>query len=177
MTAFDRAWEVVKANPVWYSVHFTPRTEQEVERIWELQEDLAGRGITFDTGGMVAVGAGRNWELDHSLKGATPDQVLQIVNQSGLKYEVEARHEETAVEGLNETWLRNNPQYDTEAMLNIQQQPPQPEEWDPTVVDVMPCPQCGAEAYIIREEEGNPERDSVACNECGYTDMEWGQGR
>ena len=45
-------------------------------RLREVEDRLHAKGISFDTGSGFGM---RDWELDWSLKGATPDEVLQFL--------------------------------------------------------------------------------------------------
>jgi len=51
----------------------------------QLMDDLSDRGIYFDTGGGDE---GFDWELDWSLEGATPEQILAILDERSIPYSI-----------------------------------------------------------------------------------------
>ena len=72
---FDSAWKVAKA-PIYHSVNTDTSDPEVADKLFRLRDELMAEGITFDAGGMV--GGGRDWELDWSLQGATPDEVIEV---------------------------------------------------------------------------------------------------
>jgi len=87
MTAFDTAWGLFKADEwVYYDVHITPINQDEDFAIWQLKAQLEERGIVFDSGGGLG---GYNWHLDYSLRGATPNQVLRALKNTGVSHKIE----------------------------------------------------------------------------------------
>ena len=67
----------------WVSVNipFTRSVGEDV--LINIEEALEEKGITFDTGTDFK---SRDWELDFSLKGATPPEVMKILKDEGIKF-------------------------------------------------------------------------------------------
>ena len=55
------------------------------EALEQLLDDLSDQGIYFDTG---AGDHGYDWELDWSLSGATPEEILAILDKQDIKYTI-----------------------------------------------------------------------------------------
>ena len=179
MTAFDTAWRrnIVKAEAgqMWYSVSITPRDEREAEMVSMLENQLFSEGISFDTGGMI--GGGRDWELDHSLRGATPDEVLMRLKELGVPFEPEM-------------WFRTP---EEEELLNLEMQDMMSRrddrmramagDYEPKELHDKPhpfeafgvgapmkCPSCGEDAGMIREgwDYGKGGGLNFVCGACGH---------
>ena len=103
MTAFDKAWGVVKA-PIYHSVNTDTSNPEVADKLFRLRDELMAEGITFDAGGMVGDGGfdSRDWELDWSLKGATPDEVMARMRDAGIPFTTEMRYEEDKEKGASE---------------------------------------------------------------------------
>ena len=88
---FDSAWKVAKA-PFYHSVNTDTSDPEVAEKLFRLRDELLAEGISFDEGG--AVGGGRDWELDWSLSGATPDEVMARMRDAGIPFTSIMRYEE-----------------------------------------------------------------------------------
>ena len=103
---FDSAWRVAKA-PFYHSVNTDTSDPEVANKLFQLRDELMAEGITFDAGGMV--GGGRDWELDWSLNGATPDEVMARMRDAGIPFTSIMRYEEEGDEKLS-----NRPDTDDE---------------------------------------------------------------
>ena len=144
---FDSAWKVAKA-PIYHSVNTDTSDPEVADKLFRLRDELMAEGITFDAGGMV--GGGRDWELDWSLQGATPDEVMARMRDAGIPFTTEMRYEEEGEEKLS-----NRPDTDDEGNKN----PPHA-----VGIGESKCPECGGMAMIIRETDGSL---TLGCGECG----------
>jgi len=145
---FDSAWKVAKA-PLYHSVNTDTSDPEVADKLFRLRDELMAEGITFDAGGGYPMG-GRDWELDWSLKGATPDEVMARMRDAGIPFTTEMRYEEEGDERLS-----NRPNTDDEGNKN----PPHA-----VGIGESKCPECGGMAMIIRETDGSL---TLGCGDCG----------
>jgi len=69
----------------WVSVCIPFKDGQSIDTIFNLADKLQeDKGITFDTG---STGKFMDWELDWSLKGAKPKDVLKFLDENNIDYE------------------------------------------------------------------------------------------
>ena len=148
MTAFDRVWNILKGDNVYHSVHITPRNESESAVLFELEQQLLGRGISFDTGG--GLGGGRDWELDFSLKGATADEVMSELRNTGIPFETKMWADEEENQVASTDYADGG-----------------------VIVGQTRCPECGQNAMLIQESREMGGGITLGCNGCGFTDAEF----
>lgn len=150
---FDSAWKIAKA-PLYHSVNIDLSDPEVADKLWALRDELMDEGITFDTG----MGAGgRDWELDFSLKGANPDEVMIRMREAGIPFNTEMWYEPPDGELGSAEWAT-----DDEGNKN----PPHA-----VGIGESKCPECEGMAMIIRETDGSL---TLACSDCGF--MEEYQG-
>jgi hypothetical protein len=194
MTAFNQAWRLFKADDfIYYNVHVTPRTTEEADRLYGFESQLASEGITYDSGGMVGKGGGRDMHLDFSLRGATPDQVLQRLADTGIPYELEMIASDIPKHGTQERLdydrkdMKEHDEWLTQetGQTHMDGKPYSEAEG----IGEYPCPSCAEEqaqypdeypkegnyATIIREGMQDNHRISLNCPHCGHMDMDWGE--
>lgn len=70
-------------NKDWYHVNIPLTKSLSMETIFSIEDELRKKGISFDTGSDFS---SRDWELDWSLHGATPKQVMKILEDKGIKF-------------------------------------------------------------------------------------------
>ena len=156
MTAFDRVWNILKGENIYHSVHIKPRTSEEAQRISDLQTEMLDRGISFDTGG--GLDGGRDWELDFSLKGATADEVMAELRATGIPFQTEM-WADTAESAAERGPSRNIADYEDGGV----------------VIGHTNCPECkGQNGMLIQEGESLGGGITLGCNDCGYTETDFG---
>ena len=178
MNAFEQSWLMMKADEyLYYNVHLTPRNDEESNRLYQLELQLAKEGITFDSGGGLN---GRDIHLDFSLRGATPNQVLQRIADIGVPYEIEMVAGDTPYHGTEERFdydRKERQALDERLTLETGQTHIDGQPYtEPEVIGHHPCPNCGDGeiAVLIREGIQHDNKVSLNCPECGYMDMDWG---
>ena len=152
--AFDRAWNIAKSENVYHSVHITPRNESESATLWELEQQLLRRGISFETG--ATIGGGRDWELDFSLKGATADEVMSELRDTGIPFETKMWVDEGGT---------SSPSSHQAALTDYAD--------GGVIAGQTNCPECGQNAMLIQESPEMGGGITLGCNECGFTDPEF----
>lgn len=187
MTAFDRAWDFMKGegDHLYYNVRVAPRTDAEAWALREFEMQLSSEGISYDSGGMMGAGGGRDIHLDFSLKGATPDQVLQRLEATGIPYELEMIGSDIPPRGTNERL-----DYDIEEMKRYDEYMTQETGRrymdgkpysDAQGIGEHPCWQCAQHdgehtmAVVVREGVQDNHRLTLNCHVCGLFDMDWGE--
>ena len=184
--AFQRAWDFVKAeNHLYYNVHVTPQTPEEAEKLRLFERQWTYEGISYDSGGLVGSGGGgRDMHFDFSLKGATPDEMLERLDATGIPYQVEMIASEIPPLGTDERY-----EYDREDMKRYDKEMeektgrpyfngyPYSEAEE---VGEHPCWQCAqygehTMAGVIREGIQDDHVLSLNCSSCGLMDMGWGE--
>ena len=70
----------------WMLVNISFKKGQNQKQIYELEKQLLEKNISFDTGTMV--GEYRDWELDWSLKGAKPQEILNFLDANNVEYKL-----------------------------------------------------------------------------------------
>jgi Zn ribbon nucleic-acid-binding protein len=191
---FDSAWRVAKA-PFYHSVNTDTSDPEVANKLFQLRDELMAEGITFDAGGMV--GGGRDWELDWSLKGATPDEVMARMRDAGIPFTSIMRYEEEGDEKLSnrpDTDDEGNPTDDEMAeadrfLLNGRSmcevfgerasgicQCPKCSDADyedgGVIIGSVKCPECKGDAMVIREND-DVKSFTLGCNDCGYTEPDY----
>ena len=156
---FDSAWRVAKA-PFYHSVNTDTSDPEVANKLFQLRDELMAEGITFDAGGMV--GGGRDWELDWSLQGATPDEVMARMRDAGIPFTTEMRYEEEGEEKLS-----NRPDTDDEGNKYDADY-----EDGGVIIGSVKCPECKGDAMVIREND-EVKSFTLGCNECGYTEPDY----
>lgn len=143
---FDSAWKVAKA-PLYHSVNIDLSDPEVADKLGQLRDELMDEGITFDTGWGAG---GRDWELDFSLKGANPDEVMIRMREAGIPFNTEMWYEPPDGELGSAEWAT-----DDEGNKN----PPHA-----VGIGESKCPECEGMAMIIRETDGSL---TLGCGECG----------
>ena len=156
---FDSAWKVAKA-PIYHSVNTDTSDPEVADKLFRLRDELMAEGITFDAGGMV--GGGRDWELDWSLQGATPDEVMARMRDAGIPFTTEMRYEEEGEEKLS-----NRPDTDDEGNKYDADY-----EDGGVIIGSVKCPECKGDAMVIREND-EVKSFTLGCNDCGYTETDY----
>ena len=68
----------------WLSINIPINEKQSMDKIFDLADKLQEeKGITFDTG---TGGASMDWEVDFSLKGGKPKDVLKFLDENDIEY-------------------------------------------------------------------------------------------
>lgn len=67
----------------WYSVNIPFNKNVSFNTVFAIEQNLLKKGISFDTGTDFS---SRDWELDWSLKGATPSEIMQILKDRKIKF-------------------------------------------------------------------------------------------
>jgi hypothetical protein len=150
---FDSAWKIAKA-PFYHSVNTDTSDPEVAEKLWALRDELMDDGISFDTGGGFPNG-GRDWELDYSLRGATPDEVMIRMRDAGIPFTSTMRYvdeeEEAEEEALQDNWKKD------EKLA----------EKDAEGIGESKCPECDEWAMVIRESD---DSISLGCGHCGFSE-------
>ena len=157
MTAFDQAWNLIKEDQkIGYDVNIQPETDLDMEILAQFEGHLADMGITYDSGWGSK---GRDIHLDFSLKGAQPDDILEILSHTGLKYSI--------------TMIAYEPKQ--EYIPDYSHLPDPVEMTDPAsgqaaiVGPPVTCPSCGdPQAAFIREPIDEGGHLTFNCGQCGY---------
>ena len=152
--AFDRAWNIAKSENVYHSVQINARNDEEAQRISDMEWDMLNRGISFDTGSGMG---GRDWELDFSLKGATPDEVMTELRATGIPFQTRMWVDEAGEHG-KARWTEGDPDYEDGG----------------TIIGSWYCPECNSNnAQLIQESPEMGGGITLGCNECGFTDPDF----
>ena len=61
-------------------IEFPLLSKAELEKLFAFEKSLVAKGISFDTGYHITSRT-RDWELDWSLKGATREQVIELLKK------------------------------------------------------------------------------------------------
>lgn len=157
---FDSAWRGAKA-PFYHSVNTDTSDPEVADKLFRLRDELMAEGITFDAGGGYPMG-GRDWELDWSLKGATPDEVMARMRDAGIPFTSIMRYEEEGDEKLS-----NRPDTDDEGNKYDADY-----EDGGVIIGSVKCPECKGDAMVIREND-DVKSFTLGCNECGYTEPDY----
>jgi hypothetical protein len=158
---FDLIWGVIK-SPLYHSVNTDLSDPAVAEKLGQLRDELMAEGISFDTG----MGAGgRDWELDWSLKNATPDEVISRMRDAGIPFNSEMWYEDDEVADARIK--------EREEMRNRQDpnHPSHPNYKPAEGIGESECYECGEMAMVIRESD---DSISLACGHCGLMDMDFG---
>ena len=178
--AFDIASRILKGQYLYYNVHVSPDTPEEYNILYELEDQLASEGISYDSGGSRG---GRDMHFDFSLKGADKDAGLSRLAATGIPYQVEMIASDIPPHGSQERIDHDNAQRKAlDAMLEQQTgqahmdgKPYAPSE----VIGHAPCPnpecmEAGTMGAVIEENPALPNSNiSFACGECGHMDMDY----
>jgi hypothetical protein len=158
---FDSAWKVAKA-PLYHSVNIDTSDPKVAEKLWQLRDELMAEGITFDAGGGYPMG-GRDWELDFSLKGATPDEVMTRMRDAGIPFNTKMWYEPKDGELGSAEWADTDDEgnkYDADY------------EDGGVIIGSVKCPECKGDAMVIREND-DVKSFTLGCNDCGYTEPDY----
>jgi hypothetical protein len=69
----------------WFTVQI-PDNDNNKETMWEAQDKLRSLGVYFDTGYAFTEEPYRDWEIDWSLEGGTPEQVINVLKEFKIDY-------------------------------------------------------------------------------------------
>jgi len=161
-TPFDSAWKIAKA-PFYHSVNTDTSNPEVAEKLWALRDELMAEGITFDAGGGFPKG-GRDWELDWSLSGATPDEVMIRMRDAGIPFTSTMRYVDELEPEAEARADQLNTYRDRKSDM-------EPVYQDAVGIGESKCPECGEMGMVIREPD---ESLTLACGDCGF--MEEYQG-
>jgi len=68
----------------WVSINIPINKKQNIDKIFYLADKLQEeKGITFDTG---TGGDSMDWEIDFSLKGGKPEDVIEFLDKHDIEY-------------------------------------------------------------------------------------------
>jgi len=144
---FDSAWKIAKA-PFYHSVNTDTSDPEVAEKLWALRDELMAEGISFDAGGGFPKG-GRDWELDWSLSGATPDEVMIRMRDAGIPFT------------STMSYVDEEEEAEENALRQLE------EEKDAEGIGESKCPECDEWAMVIRESD---DSISLGCGHCGFTE-------
>lgn len=81
----------------YYSINIPLNKNVSFNTLFAIEQNLLKQGILFDTGSDLS---SRDWELDWSLKGAKPSEVMKVLKDRKIKF---TKHE-VAIEPIDE-WV------------------------------------------------------------------------
>jgi hypothetical protein len=174
---FMKAWDLLKGEYLYYNVQVQPKDGEQEQRLTDLEYQLANEGISYDRGWGSQ---GRDIHLDHSLDGATPDQVLQRIKSIGVPFEIQMTAGDIPYHGTEarSEYDRNERNaLDERLTAETGQTHVDGEPYsEPEVIGHHPCPSCDEpDGLLMREGIQHDNKISLNCPECGHMDMDWGE--
>lgn len=176
MTAFDTAWALVKSEYLYYNVQVQPKDDEQEKKLRDLEYQLASEGISYDRG---RGSQGRDIHLDFSLRGATPEQVLQRIKSIEVPFEVQMTAGNIPYHGTDARFRYDRNErnaLDERLTMETGQTHVDGKPYsEPEAIGHHPCPSCEASGVLIREGVQHNNKISLSCPKCGHLDMDWGE--